>query len=122
MSSLGSYGHSFRCLGFKYSFESRGTYSVSYGTREALEIISSWDFRGVKAERSAVYSFERNSFSSRVGVKSHPVGLVQTYDITVAHESHTFMLANGIITSNSGKSYASVAEGRMVANQYSPLY
>src|SRR5690606_2929637 len=37
-------------------------------------------------------------------------GNLMTYDITVDHPDHNFMLANGLITSNSGKTVAGIIE------------
>lgn len=97
--------------GSTITYESRGTYSVTYGTREALARINGvLPIYGIKKTRQD-FLYCKNSFSSYVGVKKFKsAGTANTYDITVEDESHTFMLANGLITSNSGKTVGGVVE------------
>ena len=61
---------------------------------------------GVKRARlaSLVACSERKYAARFVNVAQHPVGVRHVYDITVDHPDHLFVLANGLIVSNSGKS------------------
>ncbi len=80
---------------------SKGTYCVSYGSREALEKLAALPIRGRKAALAQAAIPRRNSRSSYVSVKEFTdEGWQQCYDITVEHETHCFMLANGLFTSN----------------------
>ena len=80
---------------------SKGTKQITYGTREALAKLADLPIFGVKRARSRAMIPLRDSKSSLVGVKKAThVGLRQCYDITVEHETHCFMLANGLFTSN----------------------
>lgn len=48
-----------------------------------------------------------NNFNPNfMGVVSKPAGLVQTYDIEVDSPTHLFLLANGLVSHNSAKSYS----------------
>lgn len=90
--------------------ENREEYNVTYGTREALSKIAELPILGKKKERTGEVPV-RNSYSSHVGVKSCvSAGYRNTYDITVEAEGNSYVLANGLITSNSGKSVAGVVE------------
>lgn len=80
---------------------SKGTYCVSYGSREALEKLAALPIRGRKAALAQAAVPLRSSRSSHVSVREFTdEGWQQCYDITVEHETHCFMLANGLFTSN----------------------
>lgn len=80
---------------------SKGTYCISYSTREALEKLAALPIRGRKAALARTAVPIRNSRSSYVSVKEFTdEGWQQCYDISVEDETHCFMLANGLFTSN----------------------
>lgn len=53
---------------------------------------------------------ERNSHPNRVGFKIKNPHIARTYDITVDNSTNLFILANGLISSNSGKSVSCAAD------------
>ena len=80
---------------------SKGTWQITYGTREALAKLAALPIKGVKKALAEAAIPKRASLSSFVGVKEFTsAGVRQCWDITVEHDSHCFMLANGIFTSN----------------------
>lgn len=80
---------------------SKGTWQITYGTKEALSKLAKLPLKGRKQSIAQEAVPKRSSLSSQVKVQGHTdAGRRHCYDITVAHETHCFMLANGLFTSN----------------------
>lgn len=89
-------------------------YNITFGTFEALSGLAKLPIPGVKKKRvQEILNFceKRGSRSSRVKLIScKPAGNIFTYDLSIAHPDHLFLLKGGLAVHNSGKSYSSVVE------------
>ena len=100
---------------------SKGTLCVSYGTREALEKLAALPINGRKQALAEIAIPKRNSKSSHVAVREFTdEGWQQCYDISVEDETHCFMLANGLFTSNTDAMVAEIVMTAMNENPYRP--
>lgn len=81
-------------------------YQITISSHEDLvRLNASVTIPGVKRARlaSLVTCSERKYSARFVNIAKRPVGIKHVYDITVDHPDHLFVLANGLIVSNSGK-------------------
>lgn len=90
----------------------RGNYEISYGTCKAFELFGEINIPGKKKYKIEEAEFSKiGSDSSQVRlISKERVGLRETFDLTIDSDSHIYMLANGLLTHNSGKTQGGAAE------------
>ncbi len=115
---LGIYGSTITEGDAKHGFK------IDFGTHEALERISQLPLVGVKKLKSKEIlkcSKKKHSRSSRLSFRgSEYIGELPTYDITIDHPDHLFVIEGNLVVSNSGKSEIGVAKADALASGTHP--
>lgn len=111
----------FGIYGGSISKDKRGTYSISFSTKENLELLSAIPVPGRKGRllKEAAKSLNRDSRASRIAILGKKfLGEMETYDITIEHHSHIFLLDSMLPVANSGKTYAGCIKGLILSAAY----
>ena len=90
-------------------------YSLTIGNYESLRRLSEQlglpGVKGAKLERAVREWDGKRSDGARVRfVERRALGVRRTYDLTIDHPSHMFVLANGLIVHNSGKTTMGIVD------------
>ena len=86
-----------------------------HAIKRICEELSNYSVVPRKTDVPHIDEIGKRSRSEAVKLTARPIGTVQTYDITVEHPEHLYLLANGLISSNSGKTHMACYEGVMHA-------